>query len=70
MTTFGWKRKAGENVSKDVLSKFEANAETGPSVDDECLQRFKRRRSAEAENRKLKSEELKADGVRLAQLKR
>ncbi|KAG8195909.1 hypothetical protein JTE90_001144 [Oedothorax gibbosus] len=70
MTTFSWKRKAGQNVSRDISCKFEANAQPETLANEAFLQQFKRKRKGEEENRKKKCEELKGEGVRLAQLNR
>ncbi|GFT09696.1 tetratricopeptide repeat protein 33 [Nephila pilipes] len=70
MTTFGWKRKSGENISKDVSRKFSADSEVEFTRNDTWLERFKRRKKDDEENKRLKSEEFKTEGVRLAQLNR
>ncbi|GIY86069.1 tetratricopeptide repeat protein 33 [Caerostris extrusa] len=71
MTTFGWKRKIGGNIVKATSEKFSAASEVeNVPINDAWLQRFKRRKKNDEENKKIKSEELKNEGVRLAQLNR
>ncbi|GFY62341.1 tetratricopeptide repeat protein 33 [Trichonephila inaurata madagascariensis] len=70
MTTFGWKRKSGENISKDVSQKFLDDSEVDFTSNDTWLKRFKRRKKDDEENRRLKCEEFKTEGVRLAELNR
>ncbi|XP_035221009.1 tetratricopeptide repeat protein 33-like [Stegodyphus dumicola] len=70
MTTFGWKRKAGENFSKDVFSKFAADEEDDYQKDLSWVLSFKRKKSTLQENCRIKSEEYKAEGVRLAELQK
>ncbi|XP_055934357.1 tetratricopeptide repeat protein 33-like [Argiope bruennichi] len=71
MTTFGWKRKSGENILKDTSLQFSADSETeNVTANDTWLKRYKRRKKDDEENRKIKSEEFKAEGVKLAQLNR
>ncbi|XP_028274480.1 tetratricopeptide repeat protein 33 [Parambassis ranga] len=73
MTSFGWKRKAGEKVSKSVLQEFEANAkkaeDEGPSQDDEVdwMHAIKRRREVLLEDCAAKSKRLIDEGSLLAE---
>ncbi|XP_023279775.1 tetratricopeptide repeat protein 33 [Seriola lalandi dorsalis] len=74
MASFGWKRKAGEKVSKTVVRQFEAEAEKaeddGPGQDEEdvdWLHAIKRRREILLEDCAAKSRRLKDEGALLAE---
>lgn len=73
MASFGWKRKAGEKVSKSVVQHFEAEAEKaeddGASQKEEVdwLQAIKRRRGILLEDCAAKSQRLKDEGTQLAE---
>ncbi|KAG7241236.1 hypothetical protein INR49_025979 [Caranx melampygus] len=74
MASFGWKRKAGEKVSKSVVQKFEAEAEKAendrPRHDEEdvdWLHAIKRRREVLLEDCAAKSKRLKDEGALLAE---
>lgn len=73
MASFGWKRKAGEKVSKSVVQQFEAEAEKaaddGPSQDHgvDWLHAIKRRRESLLEDCAAKSRRLKEEGTLLAE---
>lgn len=68
MASFGWKRKAGEKVSKSVVQHFEAEGD-GPSRDEEVdwLQATKRRREILLEDCAAKSKRLMEEGGQLAE---
>ncbi|XP_008290953.1 tetratricopeptide repeat protein 33 isoform X1 [Stegastes partitus] len=73
MASFGWKRKAGEKVSKSAVKQFEAEAEKpedkGPSQDEDVdwLHAIKRRREILLEDCAAKSKRLKEEGALLAE---
>ncbi|XP_070706852.1 tetratricopeptide repeat protein 33 [Pempheris klunzingeri] len=75
MASFGWKRKAGEKVSKSVVQQFEAEAEAEKAEHDEAgleeevdwLHAIKRRRSILLEDCATKSKRLKDEGALLAE---
>lgn len=71
MASFGWKRKAGEKVSKSVVQHFEAEAEKaeGDGRDEEAdwLQATKRRREILLEDCAAKSKRLMDEGGQLAE---
>ncbi|XP_069024943.1 tetratricopeptide repeat protein 33 [Embiotoca jacksoni] len=73
MASFGWKRKAGEKVSKSVVQQFEAQEEKaeerGPSQGEEVdwLHVIKRRREILLEDCAAKSKRLKDEGAQLAE---
>lgn len=73
MASFGWKRKAGEKVSKSVVQHFEAEAEKaegdGPNQDEEVdwMQATKRRREILLEDCAAKSKRLTDEGAQLAE---
>lgn len=75
MASFGWKRKAGEKVSRSALQQFEAEAERaaeegGGQVEEEeeaWLHSIKRRREILQEDCAAKSRRLKEEGARLAE---
>lgn len=78
MASFGWKRKAGEKVSKSVVQKFEAEAEKAENdrsgqedekeeeEDVDWLHAIKRRREVLLEDCAAKSKRLKDEGAMLA----
>ncbi|KAM4634706.1 tetratricopeptide repeat protein 33 [Polymixia lowei] len=72
MASFGWKRKAGEKVSKSMVQQFEAETEKtndGPCKDEEVdwLHAIKRRRVVLLEDCAAKSSRLKDEGALLAE---
>lgn len=75
MASFGWKRKAGERVSKSVVQQFEAEAERaegdepGGQAEEEVdwLHAIKRRRELLLEDCAAKSKRLKDEGALLAE---
>ncbi|XP_029921287.1 tetratricopeptide repeat protein 33 [Myripristis murdjan] len=78
MASFGWKRKAGEKVSKSIVRQFEAEAgKAGDDDDDDdeaCandevdwLHAIKRRREVLLEDCSAKSKRLKDEGALLAE---
>nr|XP_020475177.1 tetratricopeptide repeat protein 33 [Monopterus albus]XP_020475178.1 tetratricopeptide repeat protein 33 [Monopterus albus]XP_020475179.1 tetratricopeptide repeat protein 33 [Monopterus albus]XP_020475180.1 tetratricopeptide repeat protein 33 [Monopterus albus] len=74
MASFGWKRKAGERVSKSVVQQFEAEAEKAEEVDEQTqdekvdwLHAIKRRREVLLEDCGAKSKRLKDEGALLAE---
>lgn len=73
MASFGWKRKAGEKVSKATVQQFEAEAEAEGAGhgegDDEVdwLHAIKRRREVLLEDCATKSKRLKDEGALLAE---
>ncbi|XP_047424909.1 tetratricopeptide repeat protein 33 isoform X2 [Mugil cephalus] len=73
MASFGWKRKAGEKVSKSVVQQFEAEAEKpedgggGPDEDVDWLHAIKRRREVMLDDCASKSKRLKDEGALLAE---
>lgn len=73
MASFGWKRKAGERVSKTVVKQFEAETERNEedaesrAEDVDWLHAIKRRREILLENCATKSKRLKDDGALLAE---
>lgn len=71
MTTFGWKRKAGERISKDTSLKFSAESEKDAlSGDIRWVHSFKRKKIALQNTCEKKCQELKDEGIRLADLQR
>lgn len=74
MASFGWKRKAGEKVSKSAVQQFEAEAETTAATDSggdgegvDWLHAVKRRRQVLVEDCAAKSRSLKDEGALLAE---
>ncbi|XP_051876453.1 tetratricopeptide repeat protein 33 [Pristis pectinata] len=69
MTSFGWKRKVGEKVSKVASQTFEAAAEEDGVVDADVdwLHVTKRRRETLLEDCAVKSKRLKDEGVFLSE---
>ncbi|XP_029372385.1 tetratricopeptide repeat protein 33 [Echeneis naucrates] len=74
MTSFGWKRKVGEKVTKSAVQQFEEGAEEpggdGPGRGEEeadWLHAIKRRREILLEDCVLKSKRLKDEGALLAE---
>ncbi|XP_072113624.1 tetratricopeptide repeat protein 33 isoform X2 [Mobula birostris] len=69
MTSFGWKRKVGEKVSKAASQVFEEAAEDGGLVDSDVdwLHAAKRRRETLLEDCAVKSKRLKDEGVFLSE---
>lgn len=73
MASFGWKRKAGEKVSKAVLQQFEDEAEKAEGVtvkrseEVDWLHAIKRRREVLLEDCSMKSQRLKDEGALLAE---
>ncbi|XP_067838465.1 tetratricopeptide repeat protein 33 isoform X2 [Heptranchias perlo] len=69
MTSFGWKRKAGEKVSKVASQNFEAAAEDDGLVDADVdwLHITKRQREVLLEDCTVKSKRLKEEGVILSE---
>lgn len=71
MTSFGWKRKAGENVSKEAAQKFLSDElkDSGKSAigNMDWTENFKRRKALMEESCEAKSKELKSEGVALAE---
>ncbi|XP_062905703.1 tetratricopeptide repeat protein 33 isoform X3 [Mobula hypostoma] len=69
MTSFGWKRKVGEKVSKAASQVFEEAAEDGGLVDADVdwLHAAKRRRETLLEDCAVKSKRLKDEGVFLSE---
>ncbi|XP_020777559.2 tetratricopeptide repeat protein 33 isoform X2 [Boleophthalmus pectinirostris] len=73
MASFGWKRKAGEKVSKAVLQQFEDEAEKADEgasrqhEDVDWLHATKRRREMLLEDCATKSQRLKDEGALLAE---
>lgn len=77
MASFGWKRKAGEKVSKSIVRQFEAEAGKADDDDDDdeaCandevdwLHAIKRRREVLLEDCSAKSKRLKDEGALLAE---
>jgi len=75
MTSFGWKRKIGNNVLKEVSKTFEANSK---DIDDEVLDTddvdwvpfAPKRKCLQLEDARTKSERLRLDGVTLAEAER
>uniref|UniRef100_W5MZI8 Protein kinase, AMP-activated, alpha 1 catalytic subunit n=1 Tax=Lepisosteus oculatus TaxID=7918 RepID=W5MZI8_LEPOC len=69
MASFGWKRKAGEKVSKAAVQLFEAEAPEEVSVDTgvDWLHAIKRRREVLLEDCAAKSKRLKDEGALLAE---
>ncbi|XP_033844943.1 tetratricopeptide repeat protein 33 [Periophthalmus magnuspinnatus] len=76
MASFGWKRKAGEKVSKAVLQQFESEAEKTEEgakrqkEDVDWLHATKRRREELLEDCATRSHRLKEEGALLAQQER
>ncbi|XP_042898412.1 tetratricopeptide repeat protein 33 [Parasteatoda tepidariorum] len=67
MTTFSWKRKIGENISKETSLNFSAESEVEVSFDDKWIKSHKRRKVDQEANRKAKAETHKNQGIELAQ---
>ncbi|GCC18689.1 hypothetical protein chiPu_0021700 [Chiloscyllium punctatum] len=69
MTSFGWKRKAGEKVSKVASQNFEAAAVDDRLVDADVdwLHVTKRQRKALLEDCTVKSKRLKDEGIFLSE---
>ncbi|KPP74562.1 tetratricopeptide repeat protein 33-like [Scleropages formosus] len=72
MASFGWKRKAGEKISKTVLQIFEAEAQeevadNGDSDEVDWLNATKRRKEVLLEDCAAKSKRLKNEGSLLAE---
>ncbi|XP_078416415.1 tetratricopeptide repeat protein 33 isoform X3 [Cetorhinus maximus] len=69
MTSFGWKRKAGEKVSKVASQNFEAAAVDDGLVDADVdwLHVTKRQRKALLEDCTVKSKRLKEEGIFLSE---
>ncbi|XP_039606565.1 tetratricopeptide repeat protein 33 [Polypterus senegalus] len=71
MASFGWKRKAGEKVSKLAVQQFEANetdnAQLSESGEVDWLHGIKRRREVLLEDCAAKSKRLKEEGAFLVQ---
>lgn len=73
MASFGWKRKAGERVSKSVVQHFstetEKDEEGGPSRDEDVdwLHVTKKRRELLLEDCGAQSRRLKDEGSQLAE---
>ncbi|XP_029434048.1 tetratricopeptide repeat protein 33 [Rhinatrema bivittatum] len=70
MASFGWKRKAGEKVSKTVSQQFEADAADEGLIDSEegeWLHSIKRKKEILLEDNTLKSKRLKEEGTCLAE---
>jgi len=75
MTSFGWKRKIGSNVVKEVSERFEANSKTVideplDSDDVDWLRLAAKRKCLQLEDAHTKSERLQLDGVTLAEAER
>jgi hypothetical protein len=75
MTSFGWKRKIGHNVSKAISHKFEDNAKD--SVDDavesgeiDWLSLAPKRHCPRLEDSIVKSARLRQEGIVLAETER
>ena len=79
MTTFGWKRKLGDNVSKSATSKFQEATEQRDS--DSCddgeqassqhwVKVAKQRKAGLLEDAQSKSKRLKEEGAILAEAER
>ncbi|XP_030005013.1 tetratricopeptide repeat protein 33 [Sphaeramia orbicularis] len=68
MASFGWKRKAGEKVSKSVVQQFEAQDDAGGHNEDvNWLHAIKRRKEVLLEDCAEKSKRLKEEGSQLAE---
>ncbi|XP_023226147.1 tetratricopeptide repeat protein 33-like isoform X2 [Centruroides sculpturatus] len=74
MTTFGWKRKIGQKVSREASDAFSNNAKEDDQLahnpDDHNVQNFKRRKMSLLEECKSKSLRLKNEGEMLAENER
>ena len=75
MTSFGWKRKIGNTVQKEVSKTFEANSkdvedEVLGNDDIDCLSFAIKRKCLQLEDARTKSERLRLDGVTLAEAER
>nr|XP_033788221.1 tetratricopeptide repeat protein 33 [Geotrypetes seraphini]XP_033788230.1 tetratricopeptide repeat protein 33 [Geotrypetes seraphini] len=71
MASFGWKRKAGEKVSKSVSQQFEADAADDQGLIDteegDRLHAIKRKKEIAPEDNNVKSKRLKDEGMCLAE---
>ncbi|XP_030048044.1 tetratricopeptide repeat protein 33 [Microcaecilia unicolor] len=71
MASFGWKRKAGEKVSKSVSQQFEADAADDEGLIDteegDWLHAIKRKKEIPPEDNIIKSKRLKDEGTCLAE---
>ncbi|GFS13648.1 tetratricopeptide repeat protein 33 [Elysia marginata] len=73
MTSFGWKRKAGAKVSKQLTEAFSADIkDEGSDSDDSCdwLRPSPRKVAFSLEDANVKSERLKLEGATLAEADR
>lgn len=68
MTTFGWKRKVGQNILKDPsINLSEEFEEDHCTADKLWVQSFKRKKKYLQESCNLKYEEFKTAGIKLAE---